>query len=82
LYFQTVREAARNAAGIEYEHYRETVRELLVYELIEIVNGKESLFSDIMQNFDAIPRNEADAKLFAQSNFQKNRLVTLNITHL
>ena len=64
-------EAARNSAGIEYEHYREIVRESLVYELLEIAEGKEHLLMDILKNIENIPKDESNAIQFALSNFHK-----------
>lgn len=73
-------EAARNAAGIEFEHYREIVREIIVHELIKIASGKEKFLEAISQNIDSIPPNETDALLFAQSHFNGEALEYLKNT--
>ena len=71
-------EAARNASGIEFEHYRELVREIIVYELNKIASGKEKLLEIISQNCDTISTNEADALLFVQSHCDDKTLEYLH----
>ncbi len=62
-------EAARNAAGVENEHYRQLVREILVREAIEMAEGKEVLVKDIHHYLSELPEDGTESVEFAVKYF-------------